>query len=108
MSWDLHAIDRLRELFAQSLGYSIDLAEPAQTRLSASPEAMRSAATVLVHGTTWPSKELPEVVWRGVIENLLAANHQLVILSGSTKEHEFAQQLAGAQANVSALSLIHI
>jgi len=102
VSWELHAIDRLRELFAQSLGYSVDLAAPAQLALSEPGALAGPAATILVHGTTWPSKELPEVVWRGLIENLLAANHRLIILSGSEKEYEFAQQLAGAQANVSA------
>jgi len=102
VSWELHAIDRLRELFAQSLGYGIDLAAPVQIELPESRELAESAVTVLVHGTSWPSKELPEVVWRGVIENLLAANHRLVILSGSKEEYEFARQLAGAQRNVSA------
>lgn len=104
VSWELHAIDRLRELFAQSLGYSVDLTQTVQTGLSdhAVPAAVETPATVLVHGTTWPSKELPAVVWRGVIDNLLTVGHRVVILSGSAKEYEFAQQLAGSQVNVAA------
>jgi len=101
VSWDLHAIDRLRVLFAQSLGYDVDLSSPTSAELS-DETASEATATVLVHGTTWPSKELPEVVWRGLIESLLALGHRVVLLSGSASEYEFAKRLASTQTNVSA------
>ena len=103
VSWDLHAIDRLRLLFATALDYSVDL-----TKAVASPfaidatQSMQDQQTVLIHGTTWPSKEYPEASWSALIEQLLAAGHSIALLSGSAAEYERAERLcanADAQQN---------
>ena len=100
ISWDLHAIDRLRLLFANALNYPIDLTLPvaspfALDRLDSSGDQQ----TVLIHGTTWPSKEYPEAAWGALIDQLLAAGHSIALLSGSVVEHERAERLC---ANVQA------
>lgn len=99
IGWDLHAIDRLRALFAQSLDYEVDLAAPVLSERQ-SVDDTECTATVLVHGTTWPSKELPEIIWRELIEKLLLSGHQLTLLSGSSQEYAFAQRLGGGRENV--------
>ena len=100
VSWNLHAIDRVRQLFADSLGYAVDLsaAAPAPSLASASslPDAVASSDAspiVLVHGTTWASKEYPEAAWRLLVARLLAADHSVMFLSGSAQEYERAQRL---------------
>lgn len=98
VSWDLHAIDRLRTLFASSLGYAIDIAKPVLLDSSVATASEGPSATVLVHGTTWSSKELPELIWQGVIRRLVAAGHQVQLLSGSRFEHERAIRLAAQAA----------
>lgn len=97
VSRDLHAIDRLRVLFAATFDYAVDLGVPAPVPF-ASPPASQPAQTLLVHGTTWTSKEYPEAGWRALIEKLAAAGHRVALLSGSAAEHERALRLAGAVA----------
>ena len=106
VGWDMHAIDRLRLLFAQALGYSVDLSQPvpatgagfaavgssaleSKAELSEQPER----SCVLVHGTTWPSKEYPEAAWRAVIEKLVAQDYSVFLLSGSDTEFQRAKRL---------------
>lgn len=102
VDWDAHAIDRLRLLFSNALNYAVDLSAPAASPFpsvtpdfSANPEANQ---TVLIQGTTWRSKEYPEILWRGLIEALLSAGHSIVMLSGSASEYERAQRLCGHES----------
>ena len=105
VGWELHAIDRLRTLFASALGYDIDLGAPVMVELDASMvhASPEPGATLLVHGTTWPSKEVPEVLWQALIANLCAAGHRLEILSGGGQEYERALRLAAQIPNARAL-----
>ncbi len=115
VGWDRHAIDRLRLLFAQALGYSVNLSHPVAAPsaelmlLSSSPEAAATARhsdlrkppagpVLLIHGTTWVSKEYPEPAWRKLIDRLAAAGYTVSILSGSPAEYERAQRLCADPA----------
>ena len=91
VSWDQHAIDRLRLLFSKVLGYDIDLTTPVASPFSA--VAGDAQETIIVHGTTWRSKEYPEVMWRQLLQQLAAADHIVVLLSGSDVEYQRAQRL---------------
>lgn len=61
---DRHAVDRIRRLFAASLGYTPPDSPPDsgidRTRLPAAPQ---DRYLVFLHGTTWPSKHWPESYW---------------------------------------------
>jgi len=100
VGWDLHAIDRLRLLFAKALNYRVDLAAPVASPFTLdAADSLQDRHTVLIHGTTWPSKEYPEAAWVALIRQLLAAGHSIALLSGSAIEHERAERLcASAQA----------
>jgi len=108
VGWELHAIDRLRVLFAGAFDYSVDLSSPAPAAFLSSAESAapkRCEHTVLIHGTTWPSKEYPEAAWSALIDALLAAGHSLLLLSGSDAEHQRAQRLCANRTSVIATDL---
>jgi len=73
-----HAIERVRQLFAQALGYPVPTV-PADFGLHFShvhdTEVRR---LVLLHGTTWPSKHWPEAYWAELAQ--LAAGEGLEVL----------------------------
>ena len=90
---ELHAIDRLRLLFGQALRYEVDLSRNVAVDVSRDRDAAGAGAIVVVHGTTWMSKEFPEPIWREVIAELSRAGHRLEVLSGSASELARAQRL---------------
>jgi len=104
VSWEMHAIDRLRALFAQTLGYSVDLesSAPSVSAFETQAEAGQPSPVVLIHGTTWPSKEYPEAGWRALVAALLQEGHRVQLLSGSSAEHTRAVRLCGHQTGASA------
>ncbi len=110
VGWELHAIDRLRTLFASALDYTVDLHVPVTVNietpvgdaLSTTPTA-ESGATLLIHGTTWSSKEYPEVAWLDLVERLTTSGHQVHILSGSADEHARALRIVGSTPDVQAI-----
>ena len=94
VGWDQHAIDRLRLLFSKVLGYDIDLTSPVTSPFPA--VAGDAQETIIVHGTTWRSKEYPEAMWRQLLQQLATAGHAPVLLSGSDVEFQRAQRLCDA------------
>jgi len=103
VAWDLHAIDRLRLLFARALDYPVDLSKPVPSPFtldalagSQSNAPVHHQQTVLIHGTTWRSKEYPEPAWSALIEQLLIAGHSIALVSGSASEHERALRLCSS------------
>ena len=116
VGWDQHAIDRLRLLFASALNYSVDVSTPVPSPFATNTSlgiqttgASPIQKTVLIHGTTWRSKEYPEIAWRVLIDRLLEAGHAIALVSGSATEYERAQRLCGnlkeQSARVEALPL---
>lgn len=72
-----HAIARVRQLFAKSLGYDF-LAEELSYGLRKEdflePTSLKKPYLVFLHGTTWASKHWPEEYWRELI--LLATSQK--------------------------------
>lgn len=105
ISWQPHAIDRLRLLFAAALNYEVDLSEPAITELVAPDSNVpgsragieshavrrRDAAlgsVVLLQGTSWRSKEYPAEGWRQlVIELIRRGTADIQLISSNAQEH---------------------
>jgi heptosyltransferase-1 len=61
VSRELHAIERIRRLFAHALGYPLPEAAPDYGLAGESPG--RGRTLLFLHGTTWPSKLWPESYW---------------------------------------------
>jgi len=91
--WGVHAIDRLRMLFAGALGYAAP--EPARAldygiRAPGSP--LRRC--VLLHGTTWESKHWPEPFWLELARLARAAGYEVALPAGSPAELARARRIA--------------
>jgi len=102
VSRQLHAIDRVRQLFAQALGYTIPetapefgLAEIPLTSVDENKGAVHSGPYVLfLHGTTWPTKHWPLAYWEQLIELANAQGFEVLLPWGSEEERERAENLA--------------
>ena len=98
---DLHAIDRLRVLLAQTFAYHVDLARPVYDlpwhKIDALPYTAQSLGTfgqyvVFLHGTTWESKHWPDEYWHELALLVKNIGYKVVMTSAN------AQQLARVQA----------
>ena len=67
VSRELHAIERVRRLFAAALGYQVP-ENPPDYGLQVINSAERNTnQLVLLHGTTWPSKHWPVSYWAELV-----------------------------------------
>jgi heptosyltransferase-1 len=92
-----HALERIRQLFAQALGYRLPegLGEYGlcRERLAPAP-APASPYLVFLHGTTWPSKHWPEHYWRTLAELVSEQGWGIHLPWGNAPEKARAQRLA--------------
>lgn len=94
-----HAIQRVRQLFAQALGYEfdvstirydLDLQRLPQVQLAAKPYLL------FLHGTTWANKHWPESYWLQLAQRVTAAGYQVVLPWANDDEQLRAQGIAQA------------
>jgi heptosyltransferase-1 len=104
---DLHAVDRQRKLFAAVFGYEIPdgltygigrggIGREGIGRVNS--EITRSV--LLLHGTTWPAKHYPEVMWQELIALALKDGCDVQVVFGSAEEERLARRLERAGARV--------
>lgn len=91
-----HAVERVRQLFAQALGYALPdssadyglsfprLHDAAQRRL------------VFLHGTTWPSKHWPEPFWAELLHIAGEAGYSVDLPWGDPDDRLRAERIIGA------------
>ncbi|MBT8420352.1 MAG: lipopolysaccharide heptosyltransferase I [Gammaproteobacteria bacterium] len=105
-----HAVERVRQLFAKSLGYenqtqgrtikgeyrltlptadSSTLGGGARDPNVASPDTV-----VLLHGTTWPTKHWPERSWIALSVLLVDAGYRVMLPWGDERERLRAERIA--------------
>jgi len=95
---DLHAIDRLRSLAAQALGYTLQ----GGPRFGLAPPPLElpwrpcAPYAVLLHATSRAEKSWPEDNWIALGRRLLAAGVSVVLPWGGDAERAAAQRLARA------------
>jgi len=95
-----HAITRQRELFAQALGYSKpDSAPDSGLNLSWVPDIV-NPYIVLLHGTTWSSKEWPEQNWAELAKLANKDGYEVKVAWGNQVEKERADRIANASGAV--------
>jgi heptosyltransferase I len=93
-SWQLHAIDRQRRLFAQALGYALPETPPDfGLPPPASPKRPR---LLMLHGTTWETKRWPESHWIGLAQQALAAGVEPLLRWHGAAERAEAERIAAA------------
>src|SRR5690606_12337628 len=91
-----HAVERVRELFAQSLGYAVpntpcDYGLDLSRVLGNTPPA-HSPYLLFLHGTTWPTKHWPETYWRQLAETCSAAGWGIHLPWGNDAERMRAER----------------
>lgn len=100
--WGQHAVERVRQLFANALDYSLieSTGRFALTKSLFKPfEQAQSPYAVFVHSTTWPTKHWPENYWQALAQKVNKAGLQVVLPWGNDKEKLRAEKIASATTN---------
>ena len=113
VAWDMHAVERLRTLFALALGYE----KPASTGDYGLDRAALAAQLdnppaqpwlMFLHGTTWQSKHWPEANWRTLAEHYSAVGIPVRLPWGNEAERERAMRIAEGLPGVEVLPKLRI
>ncbi|WP_067515518.1 lipopolysaccharide heptosyltransferase I [Endozoicomonas ascidiicola] len=101
-----HAVERVRQLFAKSLGYTVP-ETPGQFLLNKeqfpSQIVQQKPYAVFLHGTTWATKHWPENYWCSLAQKVNQAGLHVVLPWGSEKERIRAELIASSCANATVL-----
>ncbi len=90
---DLHAIVRQRKIFAKALGYDVpDTAPNSSLSIQWKPEK-DLPYVVLLHGTSWSSKEWPEMYWKELAFLAVDDGYAVKLLWGSEVERLRAERI---------------
>jgi heptosyltransferase I len=104
-----HAITRVRQLFSLALDYPMPDTSPdygmTQPFLSLNET---QPYLVFLHGTTWTSKQWPEIYWNWLMELATASGYHVKIASGDAKEFARAQRIAASHAQAEVLPRLEI
>ena len=87
----LHAIERLRRLFAQALDYPLPDTPPDYGL--APPAAPRERTLIFFHATTWPSKHWPPAFWTELARRAERAGYLVCWPWGNEEERRQAHWL---------------
>lgn len=90
---DMHAIERVRTLFAQALGYSKPETLPDYGISKRSQANSDSPYLLFLHGTTWITKLWPVEYWVELAKIAAARGFQLFLPWGSDEERLRAKQI---------------
>lgn len=110
VSKELHAVERIRHLFAQALDYPLpeqvgDYGIDPKRFCSTSREAK---SVVLLHGTTRDDKHYPEVYWKSIAKTLTDQGYRVRLVWGNDIEQARAQRIAEGIAKVEVLPRLNI
>lgn len=110
VSKELHAVERIRELFAQALSYK----KPdnkgqyglyRERFCSATPE---SDNVVFLHGTTRADKHYPDIYWKQLAEQLRDQGYRVRLPWGNDVERQRARNIAKGLDNVEVLPRLNL
>ncbi|CAI8738437.1 lipopolysaccharide heptosyltransferase RfaC [Kosakonia quasisacchari] len=100
-----HAVERTRELFAKSLGYTKPQTQGdyAIARHFAVADAARSPYVVFLHATTRDDKHWPEAHWHKLIELMQSTSIHIKLPWGAEHERKRAERLTADFSHVEVL-----
>ena len=105
-----HAVERLRQLFAQALGYQVPdgLGDYGldRARLLDAPDG--EPFVLFLHGTTWTTKHWPELYWRQLAELMGARGLQVRLPWGNPAELARAERIAEGLDNAVVLPKLNL
>ncbi|MEX1198873.1 MAG: lipopolysaccharide heptosyltransferase I [Pseudohongiellaceae bacterium] len=106
---DMHAVERVRELFARALNYNHDrrlldygLRLPPGTTPWPEQDPGRPVL-VFFHGTTWHNKHWPEAMWKALLHLSTEKGFRVLLPWGSSAERDRVGRLAAGDAHASVL-----
>ena len=88
---DCHAIERIRRLFAATIGYDLPTNDPA---FGLNTDGETEPYCVLLHGTTWESKHWPEAFWTHIAHRASQAGLTPILPWLSDAERRRAENVA--------------
>ena len=100
---DQHAVDRVRQLFAQVLKYSLPKTIPDYGISRAQFGTEKTNSIIFLHATTWQTKLWPERYWQQLANLIATAGYQIQIPWGNVEERQRAERMA---ANCSAVQVL--
>lgn len=104
-----HALERVRQLFAQALGYSIpDLIADYGLDRSQLATPGEQPYLLFLHGTTWPSKHWPEAYWRQLAERMSEFGWAIRLPWGNAEEKARAERIAQGLPSASVLPRLNL
>ncbi len=98
-----HAVERVRQLFAQALGYAVPAAKGQYGIAARFAGDGGPPYLVFLHGTTAAGKHWPEAYWAELIALAGAAGWPVRLLWSSAAEEARARRLAAGMAHVTVL-----
>jgi heptosyltransferase I len=93
-SWELHAVDRQRQLFARALDYPVPETPPDFGL--ARPKRKGKPSLILLHGATWTTKRWPESHWMALARLALAEGVEPRLRWQDAGEREQAERIAAS------------
>ena len=101
ISYQQHAVERIRQLFAQALSYPLpkEKGDYGIVRHFISADSIEPYV-IFFHSTTRDEKHWPEHEWRNLIEKLTALSVQVRLPWGNEKEKARAERLATGLSHV--------
>lgn len=94
VSRELHAVERIRRLFAAALGYTPPEGEPDYgIRPGARPPEPDRPYLLFLHGTTWHSKQWPPLYWAALAALAATAGYRVLFPWHSAEERLRAERI---------------
>lgn len=87
----VHAIDKIRRLFATAFDYPVPTGMP---DYGLAPRTETREQVMFLHGTTWASKHYPEPKWLALAEFITARGYEVVLPHGNDIELARAERIA--------------
>lgn len=103
---NLHAIERVRQLFAAALGYDYDPARldyGLDAHTFPLPREQPGPHLLFLHGTSWPEKRLPTQRWIELARLAGGKGYRVLLPWGNEAERLTAATIAGGAENVEVL-----
>lgn len=105
-----HAVVRMRQLFSSALGYPLPATEPdfGLDRSRFESEDSSENYIVLLHGTTWASKQWPEAYWKALVAKAADQGWRVKISGGNDEEVARAGRIAAGNPMVDSMPRLSI
>ncbi|MGE8496601.1 MAG: lipopolysaccharide heptosyltransferase I [Pseudomonas sp.] len=109
VSREQHAIERVRQLFAQALDYPVPttIGDYGLNRAQLAAPA-EQPYLVFLHGTTWPSKHWPEAYWRELAERMDALGWAVRLPWGNETERARAERIVAGLERAALLPKLNL